>query len=94
VKEVFGGLMTDIGNSTQNRIKLMAFLSTLLQGPVDVGVNLIANDQVTAIMLQMAESGNKLEQSLAAELIVLSVSKYERATALIKNGLVCLIESN
>jgi hypothetical protein len=40
-------------------------------------------------MLQMAsEEEDRLQKSLAAELIVLSVSKYERATALIKQGLV------
>jgi hypothetical protein len=77
----------------KNRVHMAALLITLLQGPVDVGVNLITNDQVTAIMLQMATSDDRLQQSLAAELIVLSVSKYERATALIKQGLVSKISS-
>lgn len=87
VKQVFEGLISDIGDR-KNRVRLAALLITLLQGPVDVGLNLITNDQVTIVMLQMAsEEEDRLQQSLAAELIVLSVSKYERATALIKQGL-------
>ena len=62
-----------------------------MQGPVDVGFNLLTNEKVTGIMLEMADDNNDfLQQSLAVELIVLSVSKYERATALIKQGLVCV----
>ncbi|KAI1699875.1 myosin-binding striated muscle assembly central domain-containing protein [Ditylenchus destructor] len=38
----------------------------------------------------MATSGDSLEQSIAAELIILSVSKKERATAIIKTGLPAL----
>ncbi|XGW05824.1 hypothetical protein V3C99_016297 [Haemonchus contortus] len=69
------------------RIKLAAFLITMLQGPVDIGVNLITNDQVTAVMLQMAASNNHLMQSIAAELIVMTVVKHERATSILKVGL-------
>ncbi|KAK5964585.1 Protein unc-45 B [Trichostrongylus colubriformis] len=69
------------------RIKLAALLITLLQGPVDLGVNLVTNDQVTALMLQMAASPNHLMQSVAAELIVMTVVKRERATSVLKVGL-------
>ncbi|KAL3103383.1 hypothetical protein niasHS_002569 [Heterodera schachtii] len=86
VDQIFGGLMSDL-NDPKNRIKLAALLITLLQGPVDVGVNLVTNDQITEVMLQMASSDDFLQQSVAAELIVLSVSKYERATNMIKQGL-------
>ncbi|KAL7071749.1 hypothetical protein ACQ4LE_009377 [Meloidogyne hapla] len=87
VKNVFDGLLVDIDQRI-NRIKLAALLITLMQGPVDVGFNLLTNDKITGIMLAMAdENGDNLQQSLAVELIVLSVSKYERATALIKQGL-------
>ncbi|KAL3118992.1 hypothetical protein niasHT_003775 [Heterodera trifolii] len=86
VDQIFGGLMSDL-NDPKNRIKLAALLITLLQGPVDVGVNLVTNDQITEVMLQMASSDDSLQQSVAAELIVLSVSKYERATNMIKQGL-------
>ncbi|KAI1716556.1 myosin-binding striated muscle assembly central domain-containing protein [Ditylenchus destructor] len=86
VDQVFNGLLSDI-DKRENRIKLAALLITLLQGPVDTGISLVTNDTVTNIMLQMAASGDSLEQSIAAELIVLSVSKHERATAIIKTGL-------
>lgn len=68
------------------RIKLANFLITMLQGPVDVGMNLVTNDQVTAIMMQMASSDDRLMQSVAAELIVQTVSKHERATSILKVG--------
>ncbi|KAK6014543.1 hypothetical protein OSTOST_20073, partial [Ostertagia ostertagi] len=61
----FNGLMaraTDDPEGHKVRIKLAALLITLLQGPVDLGVNLVTNDQVTAIMLQMAASSNLLMQ--------------------------------
>ncbi|KJH40865.1 tetratricopeptide repeat protein [Dictyocaulus viviparus] len=58
--------------------------STLIKGPVDIGVNLVTNDQVTAIMLQMAASCDPLVQSVAAELIVMTVVKHERATSILK----------
>uniref|UniRef100_A0A914HYB2 Metalloendopeptidase n=1 Tax=Globodera rostochiensis TaxID=31243 RepID=A0A914HYB2_GLORO len=86
VDQVFGGLMSDI-DEPKSRVKLVALLITLLQGPVDVGINLVTNDRVTAIMLQMAADDDFIQQSVAAELIVLSVSKYERATNMIKQGL-------
>ncbi|KAI1699877.1 myosin-binding striated muscle assembly central domain-containing protein [Ditylenchus destructor] len=38
----------------------------------------------------MATSGDSLEQSIAAELIILSVSKHETATVIIKTGLPAL----
>nr|CAD2137208.1 unnamed protein product [Meloidogyne enterolobii] len=88
VKNVFDGLLIDIDQRI-SKIKLAALLITLMQGPIDVGFNLLTNDKITGIMLSMAdvENGDNLQQSLAVELIVLSVSKYERATALIKQGL-------
>jgi len=95
VKNVFDGLLIDIDQRI-SKIKLVALLITLMQGPIDVGFNLLTNDKITGIMLSMAdvENGDNLQQSLAVELIVLSVSKYERATALIKHGLVCLFLFN
>ncbi|PIO77194.1 tetratricopeptide repeat protein [Teladorsagia circumcincta] len=87
---VSSGLMaraTDDPEGHKVRIKLAALLITLLQGPVDLGVNLVTNDQVTAVMLQMAASSNLLMQSVAAELIVMTVVKHERATSILKVGL-------
>lgn len=69
------------------RIKLSAFLITMLQGPVDIGLNLITNDQLTVLMLQMAASENILMQGIAAELIVATVSKHERAVNMLKVGI-------
>lgn len=86
----FNSLMARAGDDEEGnrvRIKLAAFLITMLQGPVDIGVNLVTNDQVTAVMLQMAASSNNLMQSVAAELIVMTVVKHERATSILKVGL-------
>uniref|UniRef100_A0A1I7XFW3 UNC45-central domain-containing protein n=1 Tax=Heterorhabditis bacteriophora TaxID=37862 RepID=A0A1I7XFW3_HETBA len=83
-------LISRLGNADESRnvrIKLASFLITMLQGPVDIGLNLVTNDQVTAIMLQMADSDDHLMQSVAAELIVMTVSKHERATSILKVGI-------
>ncbi|CCD69153.1 UNC-45/Cro1/She4 central domain-containing protein [Caenorhabditis elegans] len=69
------------------RIKLSCFLITMLQGPVDIGINLITNDQLTPIMLEMAASQDHLMQGIAAELIVATVSKHERAINMLKVGI-------
>ncbi|KAK6741990.1 hypothetical protein RB195_009704 [Necator americanus] len=85
----FNGLMARASDDSEGhkvRIKLACFLITMLQGPVDIGVNLVTNDQVTAMMLQMAASSNHLMQSVAAELIVMTVVKHERATSILKVG--------
>uniref|UniRef100_A0AC34R7E1 UNC-45/Cro1/She4 central domain-containing protein n=1 Tax=Panagrolaimus sp. JU765 TaxID=591449 RepID=A0AC34R7E1_9BILA len=86
VDQYFGTLMTHIGEP-EYKIKLVAFLITMLQGPVDIGMNLVTNDDVTATMLNMASSDDHLSQSLAAELIVQTASKHERATKLLSIGL-------
>uniref|UniRef100_A0A0N5BDT4 TPR_REGION domain-containing protein n=1 Tax=Strongyloides papillosus TaxID=174720 RepID=A0A0N5BDT4_STREA len=70
----------------EGQIKLASFLITMLQGVIDMGVTLVTNDTVLAIMLQMAGSSDILLQSVSAELIVQSVSKHERAMAMLKVG--------
>ncbi|GMT03836.1 hypothetical protein PENTCL1PPCAC_26010, partial [Pristionchus entomophagus] len=74
-------------NEREYQIRIANLLCTLLQGPVDLGVSLATNDQITAMMLHMAASEDLLLQSVAAELIVLSVVKHERASNILKNGL-------
>ncbi|CAO4368105.1 unnamed protein product [Caenorhabditis nigoni] len=78
---------TDDEEGHKYRIKLSCFLITMLQGPVDIGINLIINDQLTPIMLQMAASNNHLMQGIAAELIVGTIAKHERAINMLKVGI-------
>ncbi|GMR33986.1 hypothetical protein PMAYCL1PPCAC_04181 [Pristionchus mayeri] len=82
----FNNLMSR-NNEREFQIRIANVLCTLLQGPVDLGVTLVTNDQITAMMLQMAASEDLALQSVAAELIVLSVVKHERASNILKNGL-------
>uniref|UniRef100_A0A0N5AQ81 Protein unc-45 homolog B n=1 Tax=Syphacia muris TaxID=451379 RepID=A0A0N5AQ81_9BILA len=82
----FFNQLLERANEPQVKIKIAALLITLLQGPVDLGINLVTNEQITAMMLQMAGSDDKLQQSVAAELIVQTVSKHERATTILKLG--------
>ncbi|KAI6209433.1 Protein unc-45-like protein B [Aphelenchoides besseyi] len=86
VDAFFNLLMKDIGNE-KTQIKMCSFLTTLLQGPIDAGISLVTNDSITALMLQMAASEDKLQQSVATELIVQTVSKHERAVSIIANGI-------
>ncbi|VDO33014.1 unnamed protein product [Brugia timori] len=86
VDTFFNNLLNDIAEP-KVKVKLACLLITLLQGPVDVGINLVTNDRVTALMLEMASSNDSLQQSTAAELIVHTVSKHERATTILKFGI-------
>ncbi|VDM10517.1 unnamed protein product [Wuchereria bancrofti] len=86
VDTFFNNLLNDIAEP-KVKVKLACLLITLLQGPVDVGINLVTNDQVTALMFEMASSDDSLQQSTAAELIVHTVSKHERATTILKFGI-------
>lgn len=54
------------------------------KGPVDVGINMVTNDKITVMTLEMAASDDLILQSTAAELIVHTVSKHERATTILK----------
>ncbi|CAJ0571281.1 unnamed protein product, partial [Mesorhabditis spiculigera] len=81
----FNALMAQ-NDKPEAQIKIASLLTCLLQGPVDVGINMVTNDQVTAMMLHMAGSDDLLLQGVAAELIVMTVSKHERATAMLKVG--------
>uniref|UniRef100_A0A1I7RKR3 TPR_REGION domain-containing protein n=2 Tax=Bursaphelenchus xylophilus TaxID=6326 RepID=A0A1I7RKR3_BURXY len=86
VEQFFNALMANIGDE-KTQIKMCAFLITMLQGAVDLGMKLVTNDAITALMLQMAGSTNKLHQYIAVELIVQTVSKHERAMAVVTNGI-------
>ncbi|VDO41133.1 unnamed protein product [Onchocerca flexuosa] len=86
VDAFFNNLLNDIAKP-EVKVKLACMLITLLQGPVDIGLNLVTNDQITALMLEMASSDDNLQQSTAAELIVHTVSKHERATTILKFGI-------
>ncbi|TKR96833.1 hypothetical protein L596_010795 [Steinernema carpocapsae] len=81
----FGALLADMANP-QTQIKIASVLITLLQGPVDLGMNLVTNDEILAMMLKMAASDDRVQQGIAAELIVQTVSKHERATTMLKYG--------
>ncbi|VDN01183.1 unnamed protein product [Thelazia callipaeda] len=86
VDKFSNNLMNEI-TKPEVKVKLACMLITLLQGAVDIGINLVTNDQITAMMLEMAGSDDFLQQSVAAELIVHAVSKHERATTILKFGI-------
>uniref|UniRef100_F1KS65 Protein unc-45 A n=1 Tax=Ascaris suum TaxID=6253 RepID=F1KS65_ASCSU len=85
VDAFFNSLMEKL-DDPKTRVRMASLLITLLQGPFDVGINLVTNDQITAMMLEMAASEDRLHQSISAELIVQTVSKHERATTMLKVG--------
>ncbi|VDM43851.1 unnamed protein product [Toxocara canis] len=85
VDAFFNSLMERLDDQ-KVKVKMASLLITLLQGPVDIGINLVTNDRITAMMLDMAGSDDNLHQSVAAELIVQTVSKHERATTILKIG--------
>ena len=69
------------------QIQICAMHTTMLQGNHDVGFKLTHTDQITQIMLNMAGSTDVLQQAVAAELIVETTSKHERAKSIVASGL-------
>lgn len=61
---IFSGLMAEISETAtrKNTIKLAAFLITMLQGPVDIGLNLVTNNDVLKVMFGMALTDDELQQ--------------------------------
>lgn len=76
VDQFFNGVLTEIGER-RGRIKLASFLITLLQGAVEVGISLVTNDTITAMMLQMASCDDDLLQQVRMRIYPLQFWRFE-----------------
>ncbi|CAG2213903.1 UNC45 [Mytilus edulis] len=67
----------------ESKVEAIKAVSTLLQGPYEVGNVILSFEGVTDIMLHLASSKNPLHQQVAVEAIVHSASKKDKCTGLL-----------
>ncbi|XP_041361777.1 protein unc-45 homolog B-like [Gigantopelta aegis] len=80
IKDLFGD---DI---MESKIEAIEAISTLLQGPFDVGNMILGTEGVVQIMFALANSENRLHQRVAVEAIVHSASKKDRCAGILKDA--------
>lgn len=69
------------------KLKAVAVLSTILQGPFDVGNTTLMSNNMIQLMLEFADSDNPIEEKIAVEAVVFSASKKDRATGILAEGI-------
>ncbi|GFO40405.1 unc-45-like protein a [Plakobranchus ocellatus] len=82
--EYFRDLFSD--GIFESKIEAVAAISTLLQGPYEVGGMLLGLDGVTGLMFSLAETENTQYQRVAVEAIVNSASKKEKCSGILKDA--------
>lgn len=70
----------------ESKIEAIECLSSLLQGPFEVGSILLGTQGVVELMLTLANSDNPHYQRVAVEAIVHSASKKNRCTGILKDA--------
>ncbi|KAH9490560.1 Protein unc-45 B [Bulinus truncatus] len=70
----------------ESKIEAVAALSTLLQGPYEVGGMLLGLEGVTELMFTLANSDNVQYQKVGVEAIVSSASKKEKCSGILKDA--------
>ncbi|XP_021343460.1 protein unc-45 homolog A-like [Mizuhopecten yessoensis] len=79
--EYFKDLFSD--EIFESKIEAIKAVSTLLQGPYEVGSMILSFEGVTKIMFAMADSSNVLHQQIAVEAIVHSAQKQKKCNSLL-----------
>ncbi|XP_048256515.1 protein unc-45 homolog B-like [Haliotis rufescens] len=70
----------------ESKVEAIEGISTLLQGPFEVGNLILGTQGVTQIMFALANSESRLHQRVAVEAIVNSASKKERCSGILKDA--------
>ncbi|GAB1600206.1 protein unc-45 homolog B-like [Argonauta hians] len=68
-------------------VEAIRAITTLLQGPYDVGSMLIGMEGVLGILMSMCKSDNKLHKMVAVEALVFSASKKDKCTGILKDAI-------
>ncbi|CAI9720408.1 protein unc-45 homolog B-like [Octopus vulgaris] len=68
-------------------VEAVRAITTLLQGPYDVGSMLISMEGVLGILLSMSKSEKKLHQMVAVEALVCSASKKDKCVGILKDAI-------
>lgn len=67
-------------------VEAVRAITTLLQGPFDVGSMILGMEGVIGVLLSMAKSDNKLHQMTAVEALVSSASNKDKCTGILKDA--------
>lgn len=71
----------------ESKLKGISALACLLQGPFDVGNQIIGKNNLIGMMLEMASSNDVLQETVAVEAVVFSASKKDKASGMLTAGL-------
>lgn len=69
------------------KLKAIAALGTILQGPFEVGSAIIVKGNLINLMLDLADSDDVIQEKVAVEAVVYSASKKDKATGILSEGI-------
>ncbi|XP_014674279.1 PREDICTED: protein unc-45 homolog B-like [Priapulus caudatus] len=72
--------------SHESKVKCVIAITTLLQGPFDVGNSILGTKGMLEIMLVMAGSDDVLQQQVSVEAIIQASTKADKSAAIISQG--------
>ncbi|KAH8369297.1 hypothetical protein KR009_007455 [Drosophila setifemur] len=70
----------------ESKVRVTVAITALLNGPLDVGNNIIARDGILQMILAMATTDDELQQRVACECLIAASSKKDKAKALCEQG--------
>ncbi|XP_072175845.1 protein unc-45 homolog B-like [Diadema setosum] len=79
-------------NTMESNMEVLTAISSLIQGPTEVGNKLLSREGVLQVMIAMAASHDVLHQRIALEAIVHAAGKKEHCTGILQNSVSILKE--
>lgn len=79
--------LCDRDNDKYAKLKAIACVGVILQGPFDVGNNVIMQHNLLNLMLDLADSDDAIQEKIAVEAVVYSASKKDKATGILSEGI-------
>ncbi|RMZ96061.1 hypothetical protein BpHYR1_001189 [Brachionus plicatilis] len=74
-------------HDNHSKLKAIACIGVILQGPFDVGNNVIMQHNLLNLMLDLADSDDPIQEKIAVEAVVYSASKKDKATGILSEGI-------
>ncbi|KAF6206736.1 hypothetical protein GE061_017972 [Apolygus lucorum] len=71
---------------TENKVRVVVALTTLLLGPLDVGNIIVSRDGMMTMIFAMADSDEVLQQRVACECIIAASTKKDKVKSIISCG--------
>lgn len=74
------------GSDIENKVRAAAAITSLLNGPIDAGNHCLGQTGILEMMLVMANSGDIVQQCVAAEAIIAAASKKDKGQSMANMG--------